>query len=121
MTKDIINEIVESAASLTDAQLKSRVYLTKPMRSLMRIEKTYMVNLYNSPIKFEAALIPNKTSKASFRVNHAFRAFPFPRLGVSWTNAARFFSDQTRIKYCIAPVTFPIDIVPSSVQCEALL
>ena len=53
MTKQIIREVVDSAASLSDAQLKSRVYLTKPMRSILRTEKTCMINLYNSPIKFE--------------------------------------------------------------------
>lgn len=59
-TKEIINEVVDSAAALTDAQLKSRVYLTKPMRSLLRIEKTCMINLYNSPIKFEGTIFPIK-------------------------------------------------------------
>lgn len=51
--QQIISNVLESSATLSDAELKTRVYLTKPMRSMLRIEKTHLINLYNSPIKFE--------------------------------------------------------------------
>jgi hypothetical protein len=65
--KQIIDEVMDAAASLTDAQLKSRVYLTKPMRSLLRIEKTCMINLYNSPITFERLIAPNANNNSGIR------------------------------------------------------
>lgn len=51
--QQIIGDVIESSATLSDAELKTKVYLTKPMRSMLRIEKTRLINLYNSPIKFE--------------------------------------------------------------------
>ena len=50
----IIGDVLESSASLSDAELKTRVYLTIPMRSMLRTERTHLINLYNSPIRFEA-------------------------------------------------------------------
>ena len=50
----IIGDVLESSASLSDAELKTRVYLTMPMRSMLRLERTHLINLYNSPIRFES-------------------------------------------------------------------
>ena len=47
----LIRDVVQAAAMLSDAELKTRVYLTPPMRRMLRIEKTQLVNLYNSPIE----------------------------------------------------------------------
>lgn len=53
---EIVAEVIASTKALTDAQLKTRAYLTAPMRRLLRIERTMMVNLYNSPIEIEGAI-----------------------------------------------------------------
>lgn len=51
--QQIIGDVLESSAMLSDAELKTKVYLSKPMRSMLRTEKTHLINLYNSPISFE--------------------------------------------------------------------
>lgn len=53
--KQIVEEVVYATGSLSDAELKTKVYLTAPMRQMLRTERTGLVNLYNSPIKFEVA------------------------------------------------------------------
>lgn len=50
----VVSDVVEATASLSDTELKTRVYLTMPMRSMLRLERTQLINLYNSPIRFEA-------------------------------------------------------------------
>lgn len=54
--KKIVDAVFRSAGGLSDAELKTRVYLTNPMRRILRLERTSLINLYNSPIRFEAKL-----------------------------------------------------------------
>jgi uracil-DNA glycosylase family 4 len=49
----LVQHVVSQADGLNDAELKRRVYLTAPMRQILRAEKTTMVNLYNAPIAFD--------------------------------------------------------------------
>jgi uracil-DNA glycosylase family 4 len=60
----LLDDVVGSVASLTDGQLKTRVYLTEPMRRLIRIEKTHLVNLYNSPIDLQSSSIDERPRSA---------------------------------------------------------
>lgn len=52
-TAGIVDEVLKSVRGLTDAELKTKVYLTGPMRRLLRQERTGMVNLFNAPISFD--------------------------------------------------------------------
>jgi uracil-DNA glycosylase family 4 len=52
--EQILVSVIDSAGSLSDAELKTRVYLTSPMRKMLRLEKSKMINLYNSQIRFES-------------------------------------------------------------------
>ena len=49
------DEAMERYGEKTDAELKTAVYLTAPMRFLLRRERLAKSNLYNSPIDFLAA------------------------------------------------------------------
>ena len=49
----IVSAVVDSSGGLSDAELKTKVYLTGPMRKMLRLERSKMINLYNSQIKFE--------------------------------------------------------------------
>ncbi len=53
-TTTILNEVLERYGRRTDAELKTVVYLTAPMRSMLRREQK-QINLYNAPIDFLAA------------------------------------------------------------------
>lgn len=55
----IVLKVVNSVDGLSDAELKSRVYLSTPMRRMLRFERTSLVNLYNSPISFGEHLPAN--------------------------------------------------------------
>jgi uracil-DNA glycosylase family 4 len=46
--------VLEKNGRLTDSQLKTRVYLTLPMRRLLRLEKVAGTPTYNVPIEFAA-------------------------------------------------------------------
>jgi uracil-DNA glycosylase family 4 len=48
----IVSDVIDASASLSDAELKTKVYLTTPMRSMLRVERTHLINLYNAPIHF---------------------------------------------------------------------
>jgi uracil-DNA glycosylase family 4 len=50
----IVSAVVNSSEGLSDAELKTKVYLTSPMRKMLRLERSKMINLYNSQIKFES-------------------------------------------------------------------
>jgi uracil-DNA glycosylase family 4 len=52
--EQILISVIDAAGSLSDAELKTRVYLTSPMRRMLRLEKSKMINLYNSQIRFES-------------------------------------------------------------------
>jgi hypothetical protein len=49
------DEAVQRYGDKNDAELKTAVYLTAPMRFLLRREQSAKSNLYNSPIDFLAA------------------------------------------------------------------
>jgi uracil-DNA glycosylase family 4 len=50
--KDLVCRIIEKYQGLTEVKLKNAVYMTQPMRQILRLEKNKN-NLYNSPINFE--------------------------------------------------------------------
>jgi uracil-DNA glycosylase family 4 len=50
----LISEVMARYSSMKDAELKSAVYLTSPMRRLLRMERNSGVNTYNAPIEFAA-------------------------------------------------------------------
>ena len=52
--KDEIRQIVYKYGTLTEAQLKTKVYLTVPMRRILREEKRGRVGMYNMPINLLA-------------------------------------------------------------------
>jgi uracil-DNA glycosylase family 4 len=54
---EVVDRVTNSAAGMSDSQLKTRVYLSSPMRRLLRIERSRLVNLYNAPIDFEEASV----------------------------------------------------------------
>lgn len=47
----ILNEVVDRYSTRSDSELKTVVYLTAPMRSMLRREQR-QINLYNAPIDF---------------------------------------------------------------------
>jgi len=51
--EQILSSVINSSGALSDSELKTKVYLTSPMRRMLRIERSKMINLYNSQIKFE--------------------------------------------------------------------
>jgi uracil-DNA glycosylase family 4 len=57
-----VDEIVESVigkyGTYNDAELKKSVYLTKPMRQILRAEKKGHLNLFNTPIDFTTEARP---------------------------------------------------------------
>jgi len=53
--KDAADEALQRYGDKTDSELKTAVYLTAPMRFLLRRERSSHVNLYNAPIDFLAA------------------------------------------------------------------
>ena len=50
--QEIVDRVVATARGLSDAQLKTKVYLSAPMRAILRAERTSLINLYNAPISF---------------------------------------------------------------------
>lgn len=48
--RDEILETLSKYCGLEDSKLKTKVYLTSPMRKILREEKNGVVNMYNSPI-----------------------------------------------------------------------
>jgi uracil-DNA glycosylase family 4 len=48
----IVKNIMDKYADFSHADLKRVVYLTSPMKNMLRIEKNDHVNLYNAPIDF---------------------------------------------------------------------
>ncbi len=53
--RDNILRILSGYCGLEDSKLKTKVYLTSPMRKILREEKNSGVNLYNSPIDLHAS------------------------------------------------------------------
>ena len=50
--REILDEVVDRYSYSSDADLKTAVYLTAPMRQILRRESLERLNLYNSPIDF---------------------------------------------------------------------
>lgn len=46
----VLDEVLKKYAGLSEADLKRSVYLTKPMRELLRREKQSRVNMFNAPL-----------------------------------------------------------------------
>jgi len=53
--KRTLDEVIERYSYANEADLKKAVYLTAPMRLMLRRERHEKVNLYNAPIDFMAA------------------------------------------------------------------
>jgi uncharacterized phage-associated protein len=51
-TGEIIKSVVEKYGNLSNEEIKTKVYLTSPMRNFLKLEKQNHVNLYNVPIQF---------------------------------------------------------------------
>ena len=49
---ELVRAIVEKYCTKSDAELKTAVYLTSPMKRLLRLERLGGVNTYNAPIDF---------------------------------------------------------------------
>lgn len=49
---EIVETVVNKYGTYSDAELKKCVYLTKPMREILRAEKKRHLNLFNAPIDF---------------------------------------------------------------------
>lgn len=50
--RNFVAGVVARYANLSDAELKTKVYLTTPMRKILRQERDQLANLYNAPIDF---------------------------------------------------------------------
>lgn len=50
---EIIKSVVSKYGQLSNDEIKTKVYLTEPMRNLLKMEESENRNLYNSPIPFE--------------------------------------------------------------------
>lgn len=48
--KEIIRSILQKYGSLTDSELKTRVYLTTEMKGILRLERNQKQNLFNAPL-----------------------------------------------------------------------
>lgn len=62
---EVVNHVLDSARGLSDAELKTKVYLSLPMRRILRMEKMQLVNLYNTPIQFEFSLVGSASQLVS--------------------------------------------------------
>jgi uracil-DNA glycosylase family 4 len=51
--EDFLAEIVRDFGELTNAQLKTKSYLTSPMKRILRVESDTGIGRYNCPISFE--------------------------------------------------------------------
>jgi uracil-DNA glycosylase family 4 len=53
--KNVVDSVIEKYASLSNEEIKTKVYLTSPMRRILRQEQSLGINVYNAPIHFESA------------------------------------------------------------------
>lgn len=49
---DIIKQTIVKYGNLSNAEIKTKVYLTDPMKAFLRLEKHDGINMYNVPIQF---------------------------------------------------------------------
>ncbi|MGE0874110.1 MAG: uracil-DNA glycosylase [Burkholderiales bacterium] len=61
----LIHEVAARYGALNDAELKSRVYLTNPMREILKAEKEHLLNLMNAPIDFNPKGSTNRSTRES--------------------------------------------------------
>ena len=52
--RGFVSQVVGRYAGLSDAALKTKVYLTDPMKEILRQERDQLINLYNAPIDVRA-------------------------------------------------------------------
>ncbi|MDD3466465.1 MAG: uracil-DNA glycosylase family protein [Campylobacterales bacterium] len=50
--KNHITEVLNKYGELNDFEIKKAVYMTRPMRNILKAEKNSLINLYNTPINF---------------------------------------------------------------------
>ncbi len=50
--KSILDSVIQRYGRMSMGKLKNSVYLTRPMRNMLHLEKEHKLNLYNSPIEF---------------------------------------------------------------------
>lgn len=55
--KDTLDEVLRRYSYASESELKKAVYLTAPMRLMLRREKIEKINLYNAPIEFMTARV----------------------------------------------------------------
>lgn len=55
LMQELVNIVLSKHGNKTDAELKTAAYLTKPMRSILKLEKEHHLNMFNSPIDLLAA------------------------------------------------------------------
>lgn len=48
--KELINQVIKKYGGLSHSELKTKVYLTLPMREMLKKESEMKINLYNAPI-----------------------------------------------------------------------
>lgn len=48
----LIRDVVNDVRGASDAELKSKVYMTRPMRRMLKQERVLLRNMYNAPIDF---------------------------------------------------------------------
>ncbi|MBO0953076.1 uracil-DNA glycosylase family protein [Fibrella forsythiae] len=51
--ENIVEDILQDCLGKDHAQLKTKVYMTTPMRKILKLEKDNALNLYNTPINFQ--------------------------------------------------------------------
>ncbi len=49
---ETIKDVIEKYGKLSNEEIKTKVYLTTPMRNFLKLEKHEHMNLYNVPITF---------------------------------------------------------------------
>ena len=49
---EIIKQTLTKYGNLSNAEIKTKVYLTNPMKAFLRLEKHDGINMYNVPIQF---------------------------------------------------------------------
>jgi uncharacterized phage-associated protein len=57
--ESIISTVLEKYGSMNDRRIKTVVYMTGPMRSMLRREKDRHENLFNSPVDFSILKVNN--------------------------------------------------------------
>jgi uracil-DNA glycosylase family 4 len=50
--KNVVKDVVNKYGALSNQEIKTKVYLTTPMRNFLKLEKEEHMNLYNAPILF---------------------------------------------------------------------